>query len=103
MQDKYKKTYSTEKQLTTNVKRWLSQQPDLYFWKASERYVAGVADIIACVQGVFVALELKDDTGKLSANQRLFGKKIEQTGGIFKECRCVQDVIDAVNAARERN
>lgn len=102
MSDQYKQLFKTEAQLTKHVKKWLSQQEDLFFWKASERFIAGIPDFIVCVRGTFVGLELKDDTGKLSANQKLIGKKITNADGIWAECRTVQDAIDAVNAAREK-
>lgn len=98
----YLKIYKTEEGLTRCVKKWLDTQDDLYYWKASDRFTSGIADIIVCVQGQFVALELKDDKGKLSANQKLFAKKVTEAGGVWAECRMVQDAIDAVNAARKK-
>ena len=98
----YLKMYKTEAGLTTHVKKWLDTQNDLYYWKASDRFTSGIADIIVCVQGQFVALELKDDKGKLSANQKLFAKKVKAAGGTWAECRTVQDAIDAINATRKK-
>jgi len=36
--------------------------PNLWFFKASERSLAGIPDFIICVSGIFVAMELKRDT-----------------------------------------
>lgn len=102
MSNQYNQQFKTEAQLTKHVKKWLGQQDDLFFWKASERFIAGIPDFVVCVRGIFVGLELKDDTGKLSANQKLIANKIVKAGGIWAECRTVQDAIDAIDAARKK-
>ena len=43
---------------------------------------AGIPDILACVNGIFVAVELKADRGRLSQIQKLNLEKINKSGGI---------------------
>lgn len=95
------KVYTTEAALTKAVKKWLDTQQDVFYWKASDRYTSGVPDIIACVHGKFLGLELKDATGVVSAPQRLFQRKITKAHGLWAEVRTVQDAMDAVQKCRE--
>ena len=43
---------------------------------------AGIPDILACVNGIFVAVELKAERGRLSQIQKLNLQKIDKSGGI---------------------
>jgi hypothetical protein len=95
--------YKDEATLTAKVKAWLEVQPDIAFYKASDRYQKGVSDLIICVQGQFVAAELKDDEGVASAHQKLFIKSILfQGGGIAGVCQTLGEVKDLVDKARQR-
>lgn len=49
----------TESQATTSILRKLKEYG--YFWKASDRYVAGIPDIVGCVAGRFCGIEMKID------------------------------------------
>lgn len=52
----------TESQATTRLLHKL--HPIGHFWKASDKFRAGVPDIIGCYLGRFVAIEVKIDDGK---------------------------------------
>ena len=41
----------------------------------------GIADILVCIKGKFVAIELKSDKGTLSTEQETFLEGITKTGG----------------------
>lgn len=57
--------------------------PNLWFFKASERSLAGIPDFILCVNGIFVALELKRDTkSKASRLQQYNLEIINKSGGL---------------------
>lgn len=92
--------YKTEAQLTAKVKKFLQSQEDVFFWKASERFINGVSDIIVCCKGRFVALELKAEGGKPSPHQLLFISKVEAKGGIGGVCYCLADVQALLEKAR---
>lgn len=95
-----KTRYATEAPLTTKVKKFLQSQEDVFFWKASERFVNGVSDIIVCCNGIFVAVELKADKGKPSPHQLLFIKNVRKAGGVGGVCYCVHDVHLLLEEAR---
>jgi len=48
-----------ESQATTSLLRKLKENG--HFWKASDRFVAGVPDIVGCLGGRFVGIEMKVD------------------------------------------
>ncbi len=96
------KRYKLEATLTDHVKDYLTVQPDVHFWKASDRFVNGIPDIVACVGGIFVAAELKADNGTPTAQQELFILKTIRAGGVGGVCWCLQDVIDLIEEARRR-
>lgn len=93
--------YATEAPLTKKVKDWLEVQPDIMFYKASDRYNKGISDFIICVGGIFVAAELKAETNVASAQQKLFIKQINEAGGVAGECFTVGEVIKLVEHARK--
>ena len=49
----------TESQATTNLLAKLKEHG--HFWKASDRFRAGIPDIIGCYLGRFIAIEMKID------------------------------------------
>jgi len=55
----------------------------VWFFKASERSLAGIPDMILCVNGIFVALELKRDSkSKASRLQEHTLEMINKSGGL---------------------
>lgn len=94
--------YAQEATLTDKVKKWLSDQKDIFYWKASDRYQKGVSDIIACVGGIFVGIELKAEDGSPSAHQKLFIRQVENAGGIGGICYTLGEVKALIEEARER-
>lgn len=92
--------YSQEATLTRKVKEWLEAQPDVHFYKASDRYHKGISDFIACVRGRFVGIELKAKDGKPTPHQLLFIKQVQDTGGIAGVCYTLAEVKALVEKAR---
>lgn len=92
--------YKQEATITKKVKAYLETQPDIVFYKASDRYHKGISDIIACVRGRFVAIELKKEGGVTSPHQALFIKQVERSGGIGGVCETVAEVKALVDKAR---
>lgn len=95
--------YKQEATLTAKVKQWLELQTDIHFYKASDRYHKGISDIILCVRGVFVAVELKKDGGEASPHQKLFIKQIIDAGGVAGICYTLGEVKDLVDIARKKS
>ena len=72
----------TEKQFENKVKNFLKSKNIYYFkvWgNAFQR--AGIPDIIACVNGKFIGIELKSEKGRASELQLWNIKKIRESGG----------------------
>jgi Holliday junction resolvase len=73
----------TEAQLQKKVEAFLRSQ-GLWFvkyWGGGQFTKVGVPDILACVNGQFVAIELKTETGRLSKLQEYNLAKIKESGG----------------------
>lgn len=69
-----------ETQVVTGLLRAL--KPFGFFWKASDKFYAGIPDIIGCAQGRFVALEVKIDNNEATPLQKHHLNCIEKCGGI---------------------
>lgn len=67
--------------------------------KVRDRYTSGYPDILCCVQGKFVGLELKDDIGAASPQQELVIERIIKAGGVAGVCRNIYDIVDLLNKA----
>jgi hypothetical protein len=86
--------------LTTLVRSWLNSQPDIKAEKISDRFKKGIPDFLCCVGGIYVALELKADKGTPSPHQKVFLKRVKETGGIAGTCYTLGEVIKLVEEAR---
>lgn len=54
----------------------------VWFQKIQQVAIHGTPDILACIAGRFVAIELKDEDGELSPSQVYHLGKIRKAGGI---------------------
>ena len=68
-----------ESQLQSKLLREL--QKIGWFYKASDRFRAGVPDVIGCIKGSFVALELKVEPRKVTPLQQYELTNIYREGG----------------------
>lgn len=68
--------------------------------------VKGGADLVGVLTvqgvGVFLAVEVKTPTGRLSPDQKLFGELVQRCGGVFIVARSVDDFVAQATAARAR-
>lgn len=53
----------------------------------------GSPDIIAVVRGIFIGIECKSETGKLSEDQEIFKAGLEKAGGVYIVARKPEDVM----------
>ncbi len=72
------------------VKNWikkeiLSKYPEAYVYvtHVGQYGKRGVPDLVMCIKGLFVAIEVKTVSGKITELQALEGRRIEKAGGIF--------------------
>jgi hypothetical protein len=54
---------------------------------------SGAPDIVGCVDGKFVGLEVKTAKGRLSDDQQSFATALERAGGAYHVVRSIDDVI----------
>lgn len=72
-----------EKQFENKVKRWLKSKNIYHFKYFGNAFsTAGVPDLCLCVNGKFVAVELKAEKGKTSPLQDAHIEAIHNSGGI---------------------
>jgi Holliday junction resolvase len=73
----------TEAQFQKKVLEFLRAQNIWYvkYWGGWQFTKAGIPDILACVNGHFVGIELKTETGRLSKLQEYNLDRIKKTGG----------------------
>lgn len=72
------------------VKNWIKTQIKkkypgswIYTTHIGQYGKRGVPDLIMCIQGLFVSIEVKTVSGSLTDLQALEGRRIEQSGGIW--------------------
>lgn len=74
-----------ETKIVTKIREALEIEfPESYFRKihGNPYQHVGIPDLIGCVQGLFIGLEVKTDTGKTSKIQDIEGQLIIKAGGI---------------------
>lgn len=73
----------TEKQFETKVKQFLKSH-NIWFTKiwGGGFQKAGIPDLLCCINGHFVAIELKGANGTATELQKYNIKKINESGGI---------------------
>jgi len=82
-----------EKDITTAILRYLKTVPDCFAWKEHGGLygTAGLPDIICCIGGRFVGLEVKTPGGKLTKLQEVTLAKIQASGGVGIVVRSVDE------------
>lgn len=82
-----------EKDIVAAILRLLKKRPRCFAWKTHGGMygTAGIPDIIACVDGRFVALEVKQPGGKPTRLQEITLGKIREAGGIAAVVTSVQE------------
>ena len=87
-----------EKKVENNIKKYLDSLNAYYLKVHGSMYQpAGTPDILACVNGKFVAIEVKrPNGGVLSELQKSKLKKIENSGGVSIVARSVEDVSEVL-------
>lgn len=87
----------SEQTIQSKIIKWLEKE-GFYVIKTITCNRAGVPDIIACAPGgLFVAIEVKTPTGRVSKLQEVHVRKINYTGGIAFIARSLQEVKLALN------
>ena len=72
--------------------RYLKTLPKTYVYKASDRWISGVPDLLICSHGLWIAIELKTPAGKVSPIQDYTMRQIREAGGRTAVCRSAGEV-----------
>jgi hypothetical protein len=83
-----------EKDITAAILRHLKTVPGCFAWKKHGGMygTAGIPDIICCLNGRFVAFEVKTETGKLTKLQETMIRKIKAAKGEAYKVTSLQEV-----------
>lgn len=74
---------AAEKRFENKIKRFLDDNNCWYVKYFANNYTKrGIPDLLACVNGYFVAIEVKAENGTPSELQKYNVKKIQEAGGI---------------------
>ena len=102
----------SEGQIQDEIRLALSDEPGLVLWRNNvgtamhrgARVVYGLAvgsaDLIGCLDGRFVALEVKTPTGRVSPDQRRWADLVRARGGFVATVRSVAEARAAIAEAR---
>ena len=89
----------TESKIQAKIMLYLKACPDTYAFKVMKASTNGVPDIIACVQGKFIALEVKSEKGRPSKLQIVAQRRIKEAGGESYIVRSVEEVQEIIQLA----
>ncbi len=83
-----------EKDIVNKIIKYLKSLPKTFVWKEHGGMygTAGIPDVICCHKGLFVAFEVKTDSGKATLLQEITLRKICEAGGIAVLVRSVEEV-----------
>jgi hypothetical protein len=102
----------SEGHIQDEIRLALSDEPGLVMWRnnvgvaehrgALVRYglAVGSSDLIGCLNGRFIALEVKTPTGRASPQQRQWLDLVRRHGGFAAIVRSVEDARGAIARAR---
>ena len=84
---------SSEKRLKEKVLAMLRREfSDAWVYKTSDRWKAGIPDVLICRKGRFFAAELKVGNNKATRLQLYVLEQIKRAGGRVAVCRSVDQV-----------
>lgn len=82
-----------ESELKKTLKHYLDMRHA--FWSSVQGGAGskpGDPDMVVCYRGIYIAVEAKTATGRLSGWQKTRKAEIERAGGIYLVARCVNDL-----------
>lgn len=83
----------TERQLTTIILKYLKMRyPNGIYFKICDKFTSGIPDILGCIQGKFIAIEVKAGKANPTLMQKHILTMIKFAYGIAGVCRHVKDV-----------
>ena len=95
-----------EKSVENEIKQYLFEKGIYHFKVHGSKFMEpGIADIIACVNGLFVGIEVKRPGAKREQSevQKVHERNVKKSGGIYLLADSLQEVIDLVSSLEEKN
>lgn len=87
-----------EKAIENKIKSYLKNKGAYYVkYHGNQFSQVGVADILACYKGRFIAIEVKNEKGKTSPLQDVNQKLVRDAGGISIVARSVEEVAKVID------
>lgn len=92
----------TEKQVENKIKKWLKDKGYWFFKVHGGLFqTVGVPDIIACIKGKFVAIEVKKSKGGIvSPLQKEQIKRIKKNGGIAEVACSLDEFLEILKEGK---
>lgn len=89
-------TIQKEKDIQKDIIKYLNSLNNVYYVRVTHSSKNGVPDLILCINGNFIAIEIKRLNGKVSQLQKLNIDKIKQANGKAYIVYTLQEVKDIV-------
>jgi len=92
-----------EKTITRQITSYLKQFENCFFWKehGGQFGTAGIPDIICCINGKFVAFEVKVPGGKLTPLQEITIQRIKAAKGKAFKVTSIEEVKTILETLEE--
>jgi len=89
-----------ESDITKSILKYLKTLPRCFFWKEHGGIygTSGIPDIIVCIDGRFIALEVKTQKGKTTPLQNAAIRKIRSSGGFAFVVRSMEEAKNAIDS-----
>jgi Holliday junction resolvase len=91
-----------EKDIQSKCLKYLKTQVGIWAVKTITTNKGGVPDILACIEGIFVAFEIKREGEKATALQAYNGNEIIKSGGEWYLVNNFEAFKAIINQIRER-
>jgi len=87
-----------EKEIVAQIMRYLKTVPHCFAWKehGGPHGTAGLPDVICCYHGLFVGLEVKTPSGKLTKLQETTLQRIQAAKGCAFKVTSVEEVKEVL-------
>lgn len=93
-----------EKDITNSILKYLKTVPDCFCWKEHGGMygTAGLPDIICCINGRFIAFEVKTEKGKLTKLQEITIQRIQRAKGEAYKVTSLSEVQSILKLMEEK-
>jgi len=92
-----------EKDIVNQIMKYLKALPECFYWKqhGGQFGTSGLPDIICCINGRFVAFEVKQPSGRLTKLQEVTIRRINEAKGVACKVTSLEEVKNIINKITE--